>query len=53
MYVKDITVSTAIQAIFSTNETPTMKVVDKVKLQSSCQKGRVGDTFTIAGVLGI
>lgn len=30
-----------------------MKVVDTVKLQSSCQRARVGDTFTIAGMLGI
>lgn len=31
-----------------TNETPTTKAVDKVKLQKSCQKACVGDTFTIS-----
>lgn len=53
MHVKDVTASPSISAIFSTNETPTMSGLDKVKLQRSCQKACVGDTFTAAWVLGI
>lgn len=36
------------EIFFPTNETPTTKAVDKVKLQKSCQKACVGDTFTIS-----